>query len=845
LLVFKRIITESSPWFNGDSYGDNLNPDSVKKFIETTYEKYKEEIGDEFGKAVPGIFTDEPNVYSHHQPDMRGVPWTDIVPEYFNEKRGYDLLPFLPYLFFDGEKSKKTRHDFWWTVSDLFAEAYSKQIGDWCKDNNLAFTGHFLLEDKFADAVRTTGSTMVNYQYMDVPGIDILTESISENLTVKQCSSVANQFGRKRVLSELYGCTGWEFTFEGQKWVGDWQYALGVNYRCQHLALYSLEGCRKRDYPPSFNYNNTWWKYNNIVEDYFGRLSAVLVSGEPVQDILVLHPISTAWANFNGQNMEAVNKIGEDYGEFIEILLAQHRDFDLGDETILAEHGKVKKDNFVVNKASYKVVVIPPMETIRQSTVDLLEKFINNGGKVIACKPLPYLIEGEENNKLEKLFDKKIKLIEDIYKLEEAAAKLHTRQISIKDKSGSEDDNFIYLQRTLSDQEVYFIVNTDKDSSHKVTIDINSEGKLEKWDPLSGEIETIFPKIAENKIRFEEEIEKVGSRLYVLKKDSENKQLELDKNKAEYKLKKSKFIGPACSFKRTEPNVLTLDYCNYQAGESEKWSEKMQVWKAQKKIRESLDMREIYLNGIEQRWRWVSKKHKNDGYPVKFKYNFNVEDIPENPIYFVVENAEDFTITFNGEEINNSPSGWFLDKSFDKIELPETAAGENTLILSCEYENRMEIEECYLIGDFAVDTNREIVSEPEKLQFSDWCLQGYYHYAGSIIYSETLDFALAEIEQVRLHLRDYSAITVKIVVNDQTAGHIPWALADGLNITNYLKNGANKIEIEVMGSLRNMLGPLHQKSGRLSWTRDSSFRRIGDNYTADYVLQPYGLFETV
>ena len=38
-----------------------------------------------------------------------------------------------------------------------------------------------------------------------------------------EASSAARQFGRHRVLSELYGCTGWDFTFEGMKWVGDWQ----------------------------------------------------------------------------------------------------------------------------------------------------------------------------------------------------------------------------------------------------------------------------------------------------------------------------------------------------------------------------------------------------------------------------------------------------------------------------------------------------------------------------------------------------------------------------------------------------------------------------------------------
>ncbi|MBQ3141526.1 MAG: hypothetical protein IJC25_06160, partial [Clostridia bacterium] len=48
------------PWFNNQAYMDTLSKDAVDKFIEVTHEKYKEAVGDEFGKLIPAIFTDEP-----------------------------------------------------------------------------------------------------------------------------------------------------------------------------------------------------------------------------------------------------------------------------------------------------------------------------------------------------------------------------------------------------------------------------------------------------------------------------------------------------------------------------------------------------------------------------------------------------------------------------------------------------------------------------------------------------------------------------------------------------------------------------------------------------------------
>ena len=48
------------PWFNGTSYVDLMNPKVTEAFITSTHEKYASWFSGEFGKSVPGIFTDEP-----------------------------------------------------------------------------------------------------------------------------------------------------------------------------------------------------------------------------------------------------------------------------------------------------------------------------------------------------------------------------------------------------------------------------------------------------------------------------------------------------------------------------------------------------------------------------------------------------------------------------------------------------------------------------------------------------------------------------------------------------------------------------------------------------------------
>ena len=68
------------------------------------------------------------------------------------------------------------------------------------------------------------------------------------DLIVKEVSSVANQLGKGRVLSETHGASGWNLSFAEQKRMIDWQMVLGVNLICQHLVHLSLRGYRKRDF---------------------------------------------------------------------------------------------------------------------------------------------------------------------------------------------------------------------------------------------------------------------------------------------------------------------------------------------------------------------------------------------------------------------------------------------------------------------------------------------------------------------------------------------------------------------------------------------------------------------
>ncbi|TDG00211.1 glycosyl hydrolase [Paenibacillus piri] len=871
LLVFRIEVSAPSEWFNGEAPPDSMNADTVRKFIDSTYEAYKAEVGDQFGRSITGIFTDEPGVHDRHcrfTPGRGWVPWTLSLPDYFMERRGYDILDVLPYLYFNGSLSSMARHDFWRTVSDKFCESFTKQLGDWCEENGLAFTGHYLWESALGVATRVGGAVMPHYRYQHVPGIDMLCEQTDEHMTVKQCTSVANQYGRKFVISETYGCTGWEFTFEGQKWMGDWQYVLGVNLRSQHLALYSLKGCRKRDYPPVFNYQTSWWKYNRLIEDYFARIGAVMTEGTPVRDVLVLHPASTAWSMLGtdpygaarrglDRDIPGIDRYGYEFNDLLRVLLGAHYDFDLGDETIMAETGTVSGRKLFVRLAGYRTVVIPPVRTMLRSTLELLRAFLDAGGRAIVMTPAPTMIEGRPSEEPAQLYAHPgVTAVGSADGLVAALERLQPRAVSLRSRYATEAPELLYLLKDTGKGYTLFVVNNDRHKQVDARIQIRLETagtvRIEQWDALTGRIQPVECWREDGLLQVDACFGPADSKLYVIcPEPSDQDAIAAPAVRPKPSASSAgddediyAAFGPVFRFSRTMPNVLTLDSCAYRI-DGAPWSGEMEIWAAQREIREALGMRQVYYNGITQRYKWIGEPHPQDGTPVGLKLSFEVQDVPDSGIHLVLEGAQQFAIRLNGQPVQSTPEGWFVDRSMDRVPLPGLRRGTNELELSCAYRQSMELEDCYMTGDFGVSPERRIIAEPQTLRAGDWCLQGYYHYNGSIVYYAEYEHRHEAGCKAVLRLGNWSAVTSEIRVNGITAGHVPWKAADGVDLTAYLNEGVNRLEIEVMGSPRNMFGPFHEARGRTATTSWSSFRSEGHTFTPDYIVQPYGLMGQV
>lgn len=839
------------PWYNYQAYVDTMNPEAMAEFIKITYERYKEIIGDRFDTSVPAIFTDEPNANNDSNmflpvPEHQGrmaFTWSRFFEETYQATYGEDILDKLPELAWrkkDGSDSL-TKYRFFDFVAEEFSKNFTGQIGKWCKENGILFTGHLLAEPELTRQSITCGEAMRNYGKMDIPGIDILCD-IHEYTTAKQTQSVVHQYGKEGMLSELYGVTNWDFDFRGHKLQGDWQAALGVTVRVPHLAWLSMKGEAKRDYPAAIGYQSPWYQEYSYIEDHYARLNTVLTRGKPIVKIGVIHPIESYWISAGpvSQTGTQVRSLEDNFKNITEWLIKNHLDFDfICESTIPALSCEDKPRS--VGEMTYDAIVVPGCLTLRTSTADYLDRFQHSGGTVIFMGGYPTHLDGIKNDNAPALFEKYEQISFDCSKLQ-AALEAH-RAVRILHKSGNIDNRLIYNYRQDADCRWLFIACCDefgadshnpaqRDVIYDETTTIIVKGSFipTHYDTVSGEIKPLsyvhkggntvitypFAVCESLLIKLSDHAEAVAA---------ETHEMTLVK---EYTFKR------AVDYALSEPNVLLLDQAEYRY-DNGPWQESEEILRISRNFRNQLgfksDQTQPYAVELAPAVHSVSLR-------------FCVESAIEiEGAQLAVEDAEQVAITFNGQAMENHITGYFTDESIQTIPLPVIRAGENTLELTFPYGERTNIEWCYILGDFGVyvaGCEKQLVKRPDKLGFSSVTAQCLPFYGANIDYS--FDVELESDGAIEIETTYYRGSLIAVSLDGNRTGRIvspPYRLKmEGV------QKGKHTVTLTLFGNRFNSFGALHHIKEGHRWFGPNAWRTKGDNWSYEYQLRRFGILKS-
>lgn len=850
-VAFKIVYEPNSGWYGGFSYVDLLIPGVTEKFIDVTMEGYEKTVGDQLGNLIPGIFTDEPNISPRGT--RGGVRYSPVLFEEFEKKWKYDLKEHLPSLFIEAGDYKTVRYHYYRLLLELFIERWSKPWFEYTENNNLVWTGHYW--EHGWPSPHHGGDNMAMAAWHQMPGIDMLFNSFEQRpdqfgnvRAVKEISSVANQLGRKRTLSETYGGSGWDLSFMDMKRLGDWQHTLGVNFMNQHLSYMTLKGRRKGDFPQSIMTHAPYWQDYGIMAEYYTRVSFALSQGAQLNKTLILEPTTTAWMYYSpisgGMMMDTIEGA---FRNLVDKMEKYQLEYDLGAENMLQYHGGVDGNKFIIGQRDYTTLVLPPFfENIDSITWGYLKEYVENGGRVFSFT-IPRFVNGGAADDPQALYDThdNWKIISSISETDVLNA-LKAEDFGVKEPDQISGKVY-HMRRIFEDGMLLFWSNFNREGNAHV--EFSAEGSaVSLLDPLTGEIFNFPVRQKDGMIEIELVLAAGGSKMLFIHKETPAVEFEIYQDDTNNKWNR---LEPGLlSVQATSLNSLTLDYLDLTID-----------GRTYPSMYFSAAADSAYkINGLEQYGRtgynpWAvavqyrtniidmaDRFDENSGFAATYKFEI---DGGYNPLHLqaVVEWAHLYDISINGNPINPLADTSWLDHSFHILELTDyVQPGINELTLSVSPMHiHAEIEPIYLRGDFTVrpDESGFEIYPREPLQTGSWVEQGMPFYSQSVKYSRSLN--VEEGTKYKLMLNEWSGTVARILVNNEQVGIIGW-LPFEFELTPYLEPGEQKITVEVVGSLQNLLGPHHgnQRNGIVTpWSWFYADKNLPPG--SDYHFKHYGL----
>lgn len=871
-------IAYDSGWYNGQAYLDTLSKTAVEEFVKTTYEAYYKNVGEDFDKSIPAIFTDEPQVigkaYKNDADDKNNIhiAYTDDFDETYKAKFGESIIEKLPELIWEKRDNgcARTRYRYHDHLSERFVSAFVDTIGSWCEKHNIAFTGHMMQEPTLRSQVGSLGEAMRCYRNFQIPGMDLLCDNI-EYTTAKQVQSAVHQYGREGMLSELYGVTGWDYDFRGHKRQGDWQSALGVTVRVHHLTWVSMNGDAKHDYPACIGYQSPWYKEYSLVENHFARLYTALTRGTPDVHVGIIHPVESYWM-ITGPNDKTLSKRDYFDGQFLELtkkLCTSGIDFDFISESLLPSLCEKGSAPLTVGKMKYDTIVVPLMYTMRSTTLERLNDFAKAGGKIILIGQPARFVDGERSSLAEKSAESWIKIDVDyialINKLED------DRFVNFYNTEyGTNCDNILHQLRNDGNGKWLFFCHGEdmknrgwetNSNYESVRVELNGKFNITEYNTLTGEIYTPAYKIENGKTYAEYKLFAEDSVL--LRLDNTDAEGVFEGNAPEKlmpfenKSIRQNFKGVTLfdnditsvkpedyvPYSLDEPNAVLLDMCRYSFdGEEYRPTEdSVRIGDIGRKL-----FYEKYQSQTTiQPWVPIPEELKNDkGHTVKREFTFQTE-IELKDTCLALEMSDVARIFVNGKEIEKKfLPGYYVDECIKKVQLPVIPAGKAVIEVETPFSLRGRTEWCYVLGDFGVKVTGKYVTcykRNDKIAFGNIVDQGLPFYTGNITYHTS--FVEPFGGERTIQLPGFFGPLAKVSVDKKE--EIPIAFAPNCAFLGELSKGKHTLDIKVFGNRYNGFGPVHNNRTQKYYMGPASWRTYDSPLWSDqYRLKPIGVLVT-
>ena len=383
------------------AYINMLDAASARTQIEGVYEAHYARYADEFGKTIAGFFSDEPqfgNISDQVFDTKLGkkkmpLPWSDEMAALLNARHGAALNARLPFLFAESADKRiapQIRYDYMDCATRLYAQNFSRPIGQWCREHGVAYIGHVVEDNGVHSRLGLgAGHWFRAMEGQDMAGIDVIGSQYcfgAPAQTRKGMTEVDGEFfhyalgklgasgghldpkKQGRTMCELFGAYGWGFGVRDMKRLLDHLLCCGVNRLVPHA--FSMAEYPDYDCPPHFyaRGHNPEFPFFAQLMKYADRMCKTLSGGQHAASAAVLYDGELDWSGEHLPMQKITRMLTEHQIEFDIVCLDMLRDLD-------AYMGSVSDNTLTINGVSFGALLVPWAENIPQSLLAFARKY--------------------------------------------------------------------------------------------------------------------------------------------------------------------------------------------------------------------------------------------------------------------------------------------------------------------------------------------------------------------------------------------------------------------------------------------------------------------------------------
>jgi len=363
--------------------------------------------------------------------ELEGCNWTNDMAEEFKARRGYDLMPWLPFTMFKtgrlgnvdsydfgckkGEKFQeqvnRARFDFELTKAELLQERYVKTYTSWAREKGVKSRaqaygrGFFQLEPSLEHDIPEGESWTTNYlkhRLGEEMGDEDYRRGRGYTMINKYVSSAAHLTGKRVVSCEEMTNTYKVFStsLEFLKVGSDMSASSGITHSVWHGFNYNPP---KAGFPgwirygSYYNEKNTWWPYFKLLNDYRARMASLLQNADMCADIAILPANYDMWSEIGVTTEPFPEKLTVPYTSLIwEAIHKNGGGADYVTENVLKD-ASVQNGKICYGPRAYSTIFLVEVTSTTPETLALLLEFVKQGGRVFCVNRFPSKSLGLDN----------------------------------------------------------------------------------------------------------------------------------------------------------------------------------------------------------------------------------------------------------------------------------------------------------------------------------------------------------------------------------------------------------------------------------------------------------------